>query len=314
MRKNYKILLSTLGAVGLCASISMNATSCSNYTKFNAKVVGHRGCPSNANVFENTIASFEVAGQSDYYSAIECDVWPNATANELYVVHDEYPFYEDPFASVAEVDSDVAESYTLHASANYPRENPGSFDHNSAINKYKLPTLEEYLNVCVKYKKTAVIELKDTVKWAADKNGIWTDDAIQELNKAINKIVKDGNYILISFDNDLLDHIANGSFSPSINLPKEKMQQLFDPSLNTDSSKGPQWGSWKWVADQGWNIDVGDALSPSTLDWGAYINSDFVEYFHNKNLEVNVWTVNTLDRAKALDVIGVDYITTDWIL
>ncbi|MDE6477269.1 MAG: hypothetical protein K2L48_03705 [Mycoplasmoidaceae bacterium] len=164
MRKTYKILLSTLGAVGLCAYVSMNATSCSSYTNFKAKVVGHRGCPSNANVFENTIGSFEAAGKSNYYSAIECDVWPNATADELYVVHDECPFYQDPLASVTTVTKNIAESYTLHPSANYPRENPGSFNHNSETKNYKLPTLEQYLDVCVKYKKTAVIELKDTIK------------------------------------------------------------------------------------------------------------------------------------------------------
>lgn len=311
MRNTYKILLSTLGISGLSASVLLGATSCSGYTKFNAKVVGHRGCPSNKNVFENTIGSFEAAGQSDYYSAIECDVWPNATADQLYVVHDEYPFYQDPKASVANIEYDLAESYTLHASANYPRENPGSFDHDSATKNYKLPTLEEYLQVCAKYQKTAVIELKDTVKWTSTSSGIWTDEAINQLSEAVNRIITDKNYILISFDNSLLEHIATGSF----NLPKQKMQQLFDPSLiNSKSEDEKRWGSWEYIADQGWNIDVGDALSPSTLDWGAYINSYFVEYFHNKNLEVNVWTVNTLDRAKALDSLGVDYITTDWIL
>lgn len=306
MRKTYKILLSTLGAVGLCASVSMNATSCSNYTHFNAKVVGHRGCPSNANVFENTIASFETAGQSDYYSAIECDVWPNKTADELYVVHDEFPFYQDNVASVTEVTKEQASNYTLHPSVNYPREAPGLFDHDSATKDYKLPTLEEYLNVCVKYNKTAVIELKDTKKWTSSEAGIWTETAITKLSQTIKKVIKDENYILISFDNELLNHIANTN---TFNLPKNKMEQLFDPSLDHKT-----WGSWKYIADNGWNIDVGDASSESTQDWGINMHKDIVDYFHNKGLEVNVWTINTLDRAKALDAMGVDYITTDYIL
>ena len=68
------------------------------------------------------------------------------------------------------------------------------------------------------------------------------------------------------------------------------------------------------MADNDWNIDIGDVDSPSTADWGLGITKYMVDYFHEKKLVFNVWTVDTLDRAQALDKLGVDFITTDYIL
>lgn len=296
------LMASCIGLVS--AGVISTTTSCSSSNN-KALLVGHRGAPTIK--FENTYDSYIEAGKDSNYSAIECDVYPvkDTGINQFYCVHDNTPFRDsdDKNKTFSEQTSDFIEDHALSLSAGYPRDiEPADFAHDYKHTDYHACNFVNYLNVCKRYHKTSVIEIKDSVKWTEQDHGIWTDEALTNMIKFVKDIMGD-NYIFISFDNPLLKYI-NEKFDVS----KKNIQQLYDPSL-TD-----EWKDWKYIADNGWNIDVGDIDSPSTQDWGIKIDKEFVNYFHSRGLKVNVWTVNTLDRADALNKMGVDYLTSDYDL
>ena len=41
------------------------------------------------------------------------------------------------------------------------------------------------------------------------------------------------------------------------------------------------------------------------------IKEEMVPVLHENGIEINVWTVNTVERAERLQQVGVDYITTN---
>ncbi|MDE7433827.1 MAG: hypothetical protein K2M43_01655 [Mycoplasmoidaceae bacterium] len=63
-------------------------------------------------------------------------------------------------------------SKTLKGSKNYPRDNPGSF--NPVLNNklFKVPLIEQFLEICAKSNKLCFIELKNDVSFSKDNPGI----------------------------------------------------------------------------------------------------------------------------------------------
>ena len=58
---------------------------------------------------------------------------------------------------------------------------------------------------------------------------------------------------------------------------------------------------YKWAKFFKMDIDIEDKL----------LTRDLVDIFHKKNLKVNVWTVDEIEKLRKLEDMGVDYITTN---
>ncbi|MBN2268837.1 MAG: hypothetical protein JXC35_05350 [Acholeplasmataceae bacterium] len=111
------------------------------------KYIAHRGYSSKAP--ENTVPSFTLAGEKQRFYGIECDLY--TTKDGQFVV-----FHDENLKRMTGVDGSIMD-YT--------------FDEIMAMNiikgpkikqysTLKIPTFEEYIEICTYYDKTAVIEIK----------------------------------------------------------------------------------------------------------------------------------------------------------
>ena len=111
------------------------------------KYIAHRGLSSKAP--ENTIAAFTLAGQKQRFFGIECDLY--TTKDGRFVV-----FHDEQLKRMTGVEGAVMD-YACNELLQM------TIIKGSRIKQYpdqKIPTFEEYLDVCSYYNKTAVIEIK----------------------------------------------------------------------------------------------------------------------------------------------------------
>ena len=140
-----------------------------------------------------------------------------------------------------------------------------------------LPTLDEYISICKKYEKAAVLELKNRMP----------DEAVWE----IAEIVADHGYmentVFISFSLDNLIALR-------AKYPRQKAQYLVskinDPKALLETLKAHR-------------LDL-DAKHTA-------LTRELVEQLHAEGVEVNVWTVDTPEDAARVMAMGVDYITSN---
>ena len=119
--------------------------------KGNVKMVAHRGV--SGLELENTNAAFVVAGNRTYYG-IETDV--HVTKDEQIAV-----FHDDNLKRVAGVDMVVEESTLaeLQSIPLFDGKVPGQFR-----TDLRIPILADYIGICKKYGKKAVLELKNQME------------------------------------------------------------------------------------------------------------------------------------------------------
>jgi glycerophosphoryl diester phosphodiesterase len=138
-----------------------------------------------------------------------------------------------------------------------------------------IPTLSEYIRICKKYEKMAVLELKNLMEK-------------KDINKIIGIIDKLGylkNTIFISFEMDNLKAVKE-----------------------TDSTLKVQYLANKW------NDNLPQVLKDNGMDLDikfTQLNKQRVKLLHQNGIKVNTWTVNTTEDARRLTGFGVDYITTN---
>ena len=139
----------------------------------------------------------------------------------------------------------------------------------------RIPLLSEYIRVCKKYEKRAVLELKT----------IFTKEQVAE----IVDIIKNEDYlegvIFISF------HIQDLIFLREL-CPDQPAQFLTGEI--SERTIG-------WMKD--YKLDL-DAHFPS-------ITEENLKMLHDLGIKVNVWTVDDPATAEKLVSWGVDYITTN---
>lgn len=235
-----------------------------NTIKFDKKqvqMVAHRGV--SGLEMENTVAAFVAAGNRSYWG-VETDVHVTADG-KFAVIHD------NSLARVAGIDKIVEES-TLEE-----LQQIRLFDKTAGVYRsdLRIPTLAEYIAVCKKYGKTAVLELKSRMK-PADIEGIVA--CIEGL--------------------DYLEHVIFISFSWE-NLmdlrsikPEQKAQFLI--------SKCEE-GLVEKLVETGLDLDIAyPALTP-----------ELIEKLHAKGREVNCWTVDDPALAEQFASWGVDFITSN---
>lgn len=231
--------------------------------RFNAlqtRVVAHRGLSGIET--ENTAAAFVAAGNRERYFGIETDLY--RTRDGRFIVH-----HDAGTGRLSEFDLDIERTnfaelrrLTLAKSG-------------TARCDARLPSLEEYADICKCYDKHCVLELK-------------SDFTVAEL-EAIVGILREREWldkvIFISFNLDCLIRLRGL-------LPAQKIQYLSS------------------VCEDG----LPELLNRHRFDLDLYyeqLTEQMLHRLHAMGIEVNVWTVDDPAAAERLCAWGVDYLTSN---
>lgn len=227
----------------------------------NVKMIAHRGL--SGIELENTASAFVAAGNRSYFG-VETDVH-RTSDGKFIIIHD------DSTKRVALDDMQVEKTCYETLRSIRLCDKDGKKGRKDLI----MPSLREYIQICKKYEKTSVLELKNHFKPA-------------DLD-AIIAIIREeewlDNTIFISFD------LPNMIFIRE-RLPEQQAQFLI--SEFTD-----------WLPD---------TLVKHNLDLDikyTALKEEHVKLLHEHGIKVNVWTVDTLEDAQRMVDYGVDYITSN---
>lgn len=225
------------------------------------KMVAHRGVSGLER--ENTCAAFVAAGVKTYYG-IECDV--HVTKDGKFVI-----CHDDNAKRVTGVDLPI-EGSNLDEILALPILDTDGVTYRSDL---RFCVLSDYIKICKKYGKRAVLELKNRI----EKHHI----------KGIVDEIKG------------LDYLDGTTF---ITFDKRNVVDL--RAIEGDAAI--QFLSWEisdevleFAKEQGTGVDVGYKS----------VTKEMVDKAHALGMEVNVWTVNTPEDAAAVIAAGVDMITTN---
>ncbi len=228
--------------------------------KGNIKMIAHRGVSGLEH--ENTCAAFVAAGQRSYYG-IETDVHVTKDG-KIIVVHD------DDLKRIAGLDMVVEESLfeDLRAVRLTDLDGQPRMD-------LCLPTLEEYIRICKKYDKQAILELKNPM----EKEKIW------EIAEQIKGIGWFERTTFISFAGEnlvaLREKYADADAQYLTELCTEKeIEFMIENRLDADLC-------------------------------GYCVTPEIIKTLHDAGLKVNCWTLDTLEHANLAKAVGVDFITTN---
>ena len=234
--------------------------------KKNTKMIAHRGL--SGIEMENTTAAFVAAGNRSYFG-IETDV--HVTADGKFVIT-----HDDTTGRISDVNI-VVEQNTLEELQKIKLYDKGLYNEES--DKYRtdlyMPTLREYISICKKYGKVAVLELKNRM----------TFDSLMGIVEEIRSLKYLENVIFISFSYDNLTDIRRIE-------PTQRVQFLT--------------GAMKQ--------ETIDRMIEEKIDLDIYqeaLTKELIDFFHEKGREVNCWTVDSPESAEKYISWGVDYITTN---
>lgn len=229
------------------------------------KMIAHRGV--SGLELENTCAAFVAAGNRSYFG-IETDI--HKTADGKYIV-----IHDDKTGRVADQNIVVEESTYGQLRALQLHEKDGSVRADLVM-----PDLHEYLAVCKRYGKVAVLELKNP----------FDKDAVAEVVAICKAQCGLENTVFISFFFQNMLYVKEAA-------PEAKAQYLM--SSKTDLANRP---------------DLVEKLVGNHIDVDVehvMLTKELINQLHDNGLEVNCWTVDDPKRAEELASWGVDYITTN---
>ena len=232
--------------------------------KGTTKLIAHRGVSGLEQ--ENTVASFLLASYKTYFG-IETDVHVTKD-NKFIICHD------DNIKRVTGIDKVIEESTYDELKRIRVFDKDGSYKYNLS-----LPSLEDYLKICMFTNKTAVLELKNKMKESHIKDIL---DIIKKYNY-LNKM------IFISFEIDNL-----------------KVLRKLNKDINIQYLSG--------IEDNKKKEEVIKYCKELKLDADVYydnVTKEFIDTCHKNNIKVNVWTVDSKEDAERLINMGVDYITSN---
>ena len=229
--------------------------------KKNTLLIAHRGLSGLER--ENTCASFIAAGNRSYYG-IETDV--HLTKDNIFVIsHDANTKRVSPF------NEEIKNlNYSDLIKIDY-------YDINSYLTKpyIKIPTLKEYLELCEKYEKHSVVEIKPVLKLSEIKKILKEIESVRNLN----------NVTIIAFDLSNLLKVRKLNKDISIMYLASK----FEDKLI------------KICKDNNFGIDI---------HYGA-LNNETIKKFKDNGIIINAWTVNDKETGERLASLGIDFLTTN---
>ena len=228
----------------------------------NVKMIAHRGLSGLER--ENTCAAFVAAGNRETYFGIETDVHC-AADGEYVIIHDDNTLRVSGEDRVVEKTS-METLRTVRLTDTDGKERRWDL---------LLPTLREYIGICKRYEKVAVLELKNPM---AEKD-------VCGIMECINKMDYTDHLIVISFSLDNLIYLRK-------HYPEQNAQYLLSRWQDSHLDVLKQY-------------DLGlDIAYPA-------VTKEIVDKVHGIGQEVNCWTVDTLEEAARVIACGVDYITSN---
>ncbi len=229
----------------------------------NVKMIAHRGL--SGLEAENTSAAFVAAGNREKYYGIECDI--HRTLDGKYVI-----FHDDNTKRMA-VDSMIIEETTFQTLRSLrliePRNNGA---HRADL---VMPTLEEYIAICARYEKYAVLELKNE----------FTASDIYKIMGMIDKLGYLEHTIIISF-----------CLKNLIRLRKRYPNQAAQFLLSA------------------WDDKHMESLIKYDLDLDikhVAVTEELCRKIHDAGKVINCWTVDDPEVGQRMIDCGVDFITTN---
>ncbi len=180
-------------------------------------------------------------------------------------------FHDDDTERIC-VDSVVVENTTYQT---LTRLQLTDIDGNHGRRDLIIPDLADYIKICKKYKKDCVLELKNA----------FTPEDIKKIVEIFANIGYLEQVIFISFD------LPNLQVLRSL-LPDQRIQYLLNE----------------------YDENTIEILKKNKLDLDirySALTPEIIAEVHNAGIEVNCWTVDDPEHAKALIAAGVDYITTN---
>ncbi|MCR3906453.1 MAG: hypothetical protein NUK62_05465 [Tenericutes bacterium] len=224
------------------------------------KYIAHRGQPTQAP--ENTIPSFVLAAEKEHYFGIECDVY-STKDNHFVVIHnDDLKYMCKDSSKIMDLTLEEIKSFTIKAGKkikSYPN--------------LQIPQLSEFLDLCSKHNKAAIVEIKQVhdLTQLSDLISIFDDYPSLEI-------------IVISFNINYLKYLRA--------LTNRRLQYLTSSLTN------------EMIYDCRANqIDIG--INKES------VNPNLIKRLKKEGFEVAVFTVNDKKQAKQFEELGIDYITTD---
>ena len=217
--------------------------------------IAHRGL--SGMFVENTVSAFNAAGKQDYFG-IESDV--HVTRDGKFII-----FHDDTTKRLCPLNFKVEK--TRYATLRL-----------LPVKLHRMPNLEEYIECCANYKKTAVLELKNPMS--------------NENVKNIVSLIDNKNYlqntIFISFDGQNLEYIRKIKEDQPVQFLASKFtSKVFD-----------------YIRKNMFDLDIRYTA----------LHADAVKLCHDNGIKVNCWTVDDPDEARKLIDYGVDYLTTDILI
>ena len=229
--------------------------------KRNTQIVAHRGLSGIER--ENTLPAFVAAGNRSCFG-IECDV--HVTKDGQYLV-----YHDDTTGRLCEKDIPL-EASTAEQLRGLRIKDAQSDEFTDSL---KMPALSEYLAVCARYEKTAVVELKNPM----------SAGHIAKIVEICGNVYDLRRVVFISFCFENLVEVRKIK-------PRQTVQFLCGEYTDDLLPR---------LKEHGFGLDI----------YYKSLTKERVSDLHKAGIRVNCWTCD--DRAEAEELLswGVDYITTN---
>lgn len=213
---------------------------------------------------ENTYPAFVSAGNRSYFG-IECDV--HQTLDGKFVI-----IHDDTTSCVS------GENFEVEKSNYEDLRNILLLDIDSTKgrNDLRIPSLYEYISICKRYEKVAVLELKNAFE----------KQKVREILEVIENLNYIENTIFISFNLQNLLYIREF-------FPNSKAQFLYDKEFNDE---------------------LLNKLKIHKLDIDVnykFLTKSIIKMLHKHKIKVNCWTCDDKEFAKMLIKWKIDFITSN---
>ena len=229
--------------------------------KNGVQMIAHRGL--SGLYLENTVPSFEAAGKRSFYG-IETDV--HVTKDGKYITT-----HDDDMLRIAGLDMVIEETdYDVLRTLRFK----DIYGNSEEENMY-LPSLEEYINICKKYDKQAVLELKNKME----------PQDVLGIAASIEKLGWLERTTFIAFSRENLLALRGGYPTADAQLLTEKVTED-DVQFMIKNHLG---------ADLRWDC----------------VRRKLIDRLHREGLKVNCWTVNGRECARWIKNCGIDFITSN---
>ncbi len=229
--------------------------------QYSVRMIAHRGL--SAMEQENTHASFVAAGNRSFWG-IETDV--HLTADGQFVL-----MHDHKTDRVAGEDLVIRETDYATLRALQLNERSGQLGRTDI----RIPNLEEYVEICKRYDKTAVLELKP----------LFTSEELEQILDTFRQQEWLDRVVFISFNFENLARL--NAIAPS--LPKMFLTGDWEDTLPEK------------LAACGMGLDI----------YYPALTEARVAACRAAGVPVNVWTVDSREKAEELISWGVEYITTN---